>query len=50
LPSRHDQGGVALVERSYERAVHTVNEWVDLGDIEATTALLIETLRLNAEA
>jgi hypothetical protein len=40
----------ARVERSYERAIHTVNEWVDRNDIVATTALLIETLRLNAEA
>jgi tripeptide aminopeptidase len=31
------------------RQVHTVNEWVDLKDIVATTALLVETVRLHAE-
>ena len=30
------------------RAIHTVNEWVDVKDIVATAALLVETLRLNA--
>ena len=30
------------------RAIHTVNEWVDVRDIVATAALLVETLRLNA--
>jgi tripeptide aminopeptidase len=30
------------------RQIHTVNEWVDLNDIAATTALLVETVRLHA--
>jgi tripeptide aminopeptidase len=29
------------------RQIHTVNEWVDINDIIATTALLIETVRLH---
>jgi tripeptide aminopeptidase len=30
------------------RQIHTVNEWVDLKDIVATTALLLETVRLHS--
>jgi len=30
------------------RDIHTVNEWVDLRDLVTTTAILVETLRLNA--
>jgi tripeptide aminopeptidase len=30
------------------RQIHTVNEWVDVNDIVATTELLIETVRLQA--
>ena len=29
------------------RQIHTVNEWVDLNDIVATTALLVQTVRLH---
>jgi tripeptide aminopeptidase len=29
------------------RQIHTVNEWVDVNDIVATTALLVETVRLH---
>jgi tripeptide aminopeptidase len=29
------------------RQIHTVNEWVDIKDIVATTALLVETMRLH---
>jgi hypothetical protein len=29
------------------RQIHTVNEWVDVNDIVATTALLVETMRLH---
>jgi hypothetical protein len=29
--------------------MRTVHEWVDVKDIVATAALLVETLRLNAE-
>lgn len=32
------------------RQIHTVHEWVDVKDIVATSALLVETLRLNAAA
>jgi tripeptide aminopeptidase len=31
------------------REIHTVNEWVDVNDIVSTAALLVETLRINAE-
>jgi tripeptide aminopeptidase len=30
------------------RQIHTVNEWVDVNDIVATTDLLVETVRLHA--
>jgi len=30
------------------RQIHTVNEWVDVTDIAATTELLVETVRLHA--
>jgi tripeptide aminopeptidase len=30
------------------RAIHTVHEWVDLRDVAATAALLVEVLRLDA--
>jgi len=30
------------------RQIHTVNEWVDVNDIVATTELLVETVRLHA--
>lgn len=30
------------------RQIHTVNEWVDVNDMVATTALLVETVRLHA--
>jgi tripeptide aminopeptidase len=30
------------------RQIHTVNEWVDVNDIAATTELLVETVRLHA--
>jgi tripeptide aminopeptidase len=30
------------------RQIHTVNEWVDLNDMVATTELLVETVRLHA--
>jgi len=30
------------------RQIHTVNEWVDVKDLVATAATLVETLRLNA--
>lgn len=30
------------------REIHTVNEWVDVKDMLATTELLVETVRLNA--
>ena len=30
------------------REIHTVNEWLDVKDVVATAALLVETLRLNA--
>jgi tripeptide aminopeptidase len=29
------------------RQIHTVNEWVDVNDMVATTALLVETVRLH---
>ncbi|MBI3637412.1 MAG: M20/M25/M40 family metallo-hydrolase [Candidatus Rokubacteria bacterium] len=32
------------------REIHTVNEWIDVNDMLATTRLLIELLRVNAEA
>jgi tripeptide aminopeptidase len=32
------------------RQIHTVNEWVDVNDLVATTALLVETVRLHAAA
>ena len=31
------------------RAIHTVNEWVDVNDIVATTELLVALLQVNAE-
>jgi tripeptide aminopeptidase len=31
------------------RAIHTVNEWVDINDLEATASLLVESLRINTE-
>jgi tripeptide aminopeptidase len=31
------------------RQIHTVNEWVDVNDMVATTALLVETVRLHAQ-
>ena len=30
------------------RQIHTVNEWVDVNDMVATTALLVETVRLHS--
>jgi tripeptide aminopeptidase len=30
------------------RQIHTVNEWVDVNDMVATTELLVETVRLHA--
>lgn len=30
------------------REIHTVNEWIDVRDMVATAALLVETVRLNA--
>jgi len=30
------------------RQIHTVNEWVNVNDLEATASTLVETLRLNA--
>ncbi|MBI2159699.1 MAG: hypothetical protein HYU25_04795 [Candidatus Rokubacteria bacterium] len=30
------------------REIHTVNEWIDVKDMLATAALLVETVRLNA--
>ena len=30
------------------RQIHTVNEWVDVKDMVATTELLVETVRLHA--
>jgi tripeptide aminopeptidase len=32
------------------RQIHTVNEWVDVNDMVATTALLVETVRRHATA
>ena len=31
------------------RQIHTVDEWIDVKDVFRTAALLVETLRLNAE-
>jgi len=31
------------------RQIHTVNEWVDVNDMVATTALLVETVRAHAD-
>jgi tripeptide aminopeptidase len=30
------------------REIHTVHEWIDVGDMVATAALLVTMLRLNA--
>ena len=32
------------------RQIHTVNEWVDVNDMVATTELLLETVRLHTGA
>ena len=31
------------------RQIHTVNEWVDVNDMVATTEMLVETVRLHAQ-
>jgi hypothetical protein len=31
------------------RQIHTVNEWVDVKDMVATTTLLVETVRAHAD-
>ena len=32
------------------RDIHTVNEWVDLKDLQVTASIVLETVRLNAVA
>ena len=30
------------------RDIHTVNEWIDLKDLQTTASIVLETVRLNA--